>query len=170
MTLPITPTTTAPHMGRKTPVVLTAASALLVLALATGLGFFGASRSAETGRSERGAAAALPETGSRLPASRTAEMAPTMYLVESDAQAQRLREALADVDAIGAAQGQPAAATHVVWFDSAEAETRFQRAMTELDTLSGGLGLAPVSVIDLRTPAGGGAVSICATLDSPTEC
>ena len=84
-------------------------------------------------------------------ASRASRDASSVILVvESETSAQPLRAGLNEAELIQATAGGGALKLEVVWFDSAEAEARFQRAIAELNTLHGGLGLTPVAVIDLR--------------------
>jgi hypothetical protein len=162
MTMQRTPTT-APRPGWHTPVVMTAASVFLGVALATGLGLVPALRSGATRTAERAATVAPPATESLPPASQPAAAGATVYLVESESQAQTLRTALAESDAIRAAQGQPMLPHGVLWFDAAEAEVQFWATQQML-----GSGAA-TAVIDLRPSAVAGAIETVYLVSTPEQ-
>jgi hypothetical protein len=75
-----------------------------------------------------------------------------IYLVASQEQASMLRTAMLEEGAaLEATHAQPSRTTQVVWFDSVEAEASFWSVME--GQAQAALGLDPVTVVDLRTPA-----------------
>jgi hypothetical protein len=98
--------------------------------------------------------------------------ASTYVLVADQAQADAIQRGLDDSDAIRAAQGDAPLTAEVVLLPSAEAETAFWLAMAEQETIRGGLGLAPVTVVDLRTSADAGVAptSRCGLDAQQTAC
>jgi hypothetical protein len=74
----------------------------------------------------------------------------TVYLVESPEQAEDLRHALEEADAIRAGLGLESLPATVLVFSSPEAEERFQFAIGHADAVNAQLGLPSLRVVDLR--------------------
>jgi hypothetical protein len=102
--------------------------------------------------SERlGAATAVPVTDQEMYQAwqqRTRTAPPTVYIAASEEQAQTMRTALAESDAIRTASGQSLLPYRVLWFDAPEAEVRFWLTQEAIHRGSGSG--AASAVIDLR--------------------
>jgi hypothetical protein len=90
----------------------------------------------------------------------------TYYLVASQAQADALQQGINEGDVFRAALGTSPFAASVVLFPSVEAEVQFWSTMGEQERA--GQGLAPVTVVDLRTSAA--PRGACGTPFEPASC
>jgi hypothetical protein len=79
------------------------------------------------------------------------------YLVGSQAQADAIQRGIAEADVIRGSLGEVSPPAYIVLVASADEEASFWLAITEQDTLRGGLGLPSLSVVDLRPPLPAGA-------------
>jgi hypothetical protein len=141
------PSITAAPKQRKTQVLTAAAGVVLALATAAGVGAWQAGR-------DGGSVGEQPATSMPAPVQRaigrTAAAAPTYYLVASAADAGAVEAALEEANAVRVTSGEATRAPQVTWFDSTEAEASFWSARAEQERA--GPDLAPVRVVDLRTP------------------
>jgi hypothetical protein len=118
-----------------------------VVAVAAGVGLWQAGRDGATDP-----ASPPPTAVERTVTPRSAESAPTVYVVGSAAQAEAMERAIAEADAIRATLGEPALNDSVLVVASETEETALQ-VLAEQDAIRAELGLPPFQIVDLRAPA-----------------
>jgi hypothetical protein len=144
------PGITAVPKQRKTQFITAAAGVVLALATAAGIGAWQASRDGGTTVGDQPAASIPVPAPVQRTVGRTADVAPTIYLVASTADAAAVYAALEETNAVRVTSGEPTHAHRVERIDSAEADAAFLEMMSIDDGIRASLGLPAVRVIDLR--------------------
>ncbi len=165
MTIQTAPTAAGGRKEARSPFIIAVCGAALVLAAAAGVGTWqavrhsdadtvgvtsqqqGSTAAIEPGRAFGGAAVAA-----RPFRSMPADQSLTFYIVGSQEQADFVRSALDNGNAIRLQAGESLLTDEVVVVGSPDAEARILRGIADGDAIRGSAGLPEIKVVDLRTP------------------